>query len=102
MIGWSNALGSYNTMVDALKIGYGALGTFSFLLVFGGMDKLNRSLSGGGATGGLAGSAKKYLGDSAKGGATLAARSASRWLGSAKRFVPSSGGGSSAPQLPHN
>ncbi|BDT74089.1 hypothetical protein os4_36420 (plasmid) [Comamonadaceae bacterium OS-4] len=104
MIGLTNALGSYNTMVDALKIGYGALGTFCFLLVFGGMDKFNRAMAGGagGGGGGLAGSAKKYVGDSAKGGATLAASSASRWLSGARRFVPSSGGGSSAPQLPNS
>ncbi|MDT8992876.1 hypothetical protein RQP54_18525 [Curvibacter sp. APW13] len=44
ILGWSNAIGSYGTMVDALKMGYGALGTFCFLLVFGGMDKINRSV----------------------------------------------------------
>jgi hypothetical protein len=106
MIGWSNALGSYNTMVDALKIGYGALGTFSFLLVFGGMDKAHRAFGGGGAgssTGGLAGSAKKYASDTLKGGATLAGRSAGRWMSGAKRFVPPSGGGAgSTPLLPPN
>lgn len=105
MIGWSNALGSYNTMVDALKIGYGALGTFCFLLVFGGMDKAHRAFGGAGAAGGggLAGSAKKYAADTLKGGATLAGRSAGRWMSGAKRFVPPSGGGAgSTPLLPPN
>lgn len=84
-IGWSNAMGSYDTMVDALKIGYGALGTFCFLLVFGGMDKVNRSLGGaapskinavvgGGVTKAAGGAVGKFVGNGASGVAPAARR----------------------------
>ncbi len=66
MIGWSNAYGSYPAMVDALKIGYGVLGTFAFLLVFGGMDKINRSI--GTSPSALGGIVKSGIGKAASGG----------------------------------
>lgn len=89
VVGISAAMGSYPVMIDVLKMGYAALGTFSFLLVFGGMDKINRGIGGKGImSSGTAVSKGKEAKSSAASGASSAISGAKKMGSSLKRFIP--------------
>ena len=80
-IGWSGALGNYPAMVKVLIGGYAVFGIFSFMVVFGGAERMSRSIGGmdsRGSIGGASGNSTKGAAQKVTSGAQSVAGGASK------------------------